>query len=34
VFVAPPGLDREALEQRIYETVAEDIRGVIDWETA
>jgi hypothetical protein len=34
VFVAPPGLDREALEQRIYETVAEDIRGVVDWETA
>ncbi|HXU82061.1 MAG TPA: hypothetical protein VN914_11730 [Polyangia bacterium] len=34
VFVAPSGLDREALEQHIYETVAEDIRGVVDWEVA
>jgi hypothetical protein len=34
VFVAPHNLDREALEQRIYETVAEDIRGVVDWEVA
>jgi hypothetical protein len=34
VFVAPAGLDREVLEQHIYETVAEDIRGVVDWEVA
>jgi hypothetical protein len=34
VFVAPAGLDREALEQHIYETVAEDIRGVVEWEVA
>jgi hypothetical protein len=34
VFVAPAGMDREALELHIYETVAEDIRGVIDWEVA
>jgi hypothetical protein len=34
VFVAPARFDREALEQHIYESVAEDIRGVVDWETA
>jgi hypothetical protein len=34
VFTAPRGLDREALEQHIFETVADDIRGVVDWEVA
>jgi hypothetical protein len=34
VFTAPPTLDREKLEQHIYETVAEELRGVVDWEVA
>jgi hypothetical protein len=34
VFVAPGALDRDALEKHIYDTVAEDIRGFVDWEVA
>lgn len=34
VFVAPRGLDRDALEQHIAQTVADDIRGFVDWEIA
>lgn len=34
VFVAPRALDREALEQHIVQTVADEIRGFVDWETA
>jgi hypothetical protein len=34
VFRAPQGLDREALELRIFETVDEDLRGIVDWEVA
>jgi hypothetical protein len=34
VFTAPRGLDREALEQHIYETIDDDLRGFVDWEVA
>ena len=34
VFIAPRGLDRDALEQHISQTVAEEIRGFVDWEVA
>jgi hypothetical protein len=34
VFSAPRAIDREALEEQIYKTVEEDIRGVVDWDAA
>jgi hypothetical protein len=34
VFVAPRALDRDALEQHIVQTVADEIRGLVDWEVA